>query len=77
MTKIKLELITNLHMLIFFQKRREDRFFYISNRCSKAKNNNLKFYDLKQESKHIICLDANNLYGLQRLNFFQQVNSNG
>ena len=36
---------------------------YISNRCSKANNKYLKYYDSKQESKHIIYLDANNLYG--------------
>ena len=36
---------------------------YISNRHSKAKNKCLKSYDPKQESKYIIYLDANNLYG--------------
>ena len=36
---------------------------YISNRHSKASNKYLKSYDPKQESKHIIYLDANNLYG--------------
>ena len=36
---------------------------YISNRYSKANNNYLKYYDPKHESKHIIYLDANNLYG--------------
>ena len=36
---------------------------YISNRCSKASNKYLKSYNPKQESKHIIYLDANNFYG--------------
>ena len=36
---------------------------YISNRYSKVNNKYLKSYDQKQESKHIIYLDANNLYG--------------
>ena len=36
---------------------------YISNRYRKATNKYFKSYDPKQESKHIICLDANNLYG--------------
>ena len=36
---------------------------YISNRYSKANNKYLKSFDPKQESKHIIYLDANNLYG--------------
>ena len=35
--------------------------FIIDN--SKANNKYLKFYDLKQELKHIIYLHANNLYG--------------
>ena len=35
---------------------------YICNRYSKAKKY-LKSYDPKQESKHIIYLDTNNLYG--------------
>ena len=36
---------------------------YISKRYSKINNKYLKSYDSKQESKHIIYLDANNLYG--------------
>ena len=36
---------------------------YISNKFSKAKNKYLKSYDLKKESKHIIQLDTNKLYG--------------
>ena len=36
---------------------------YISNRYSKANNKYLKSYDPKQESKHIMYLEANNLYG--------------
>ena len=35
----------------------------ISNRYSKANNKYLKSYDPKEESKHIIYLVANNLYG--------------
>ena len=36
---------------------------YISNRYSEANNKYLEYYDPKQESKHIIYLDGNNLYG--------------
>ena len=39
------------------------RVSYISKRYSKAKNKYLESYDPKQESKHIIYLGANNLYG--------------
>ena len=40
-----------------------DGVFYISKRFSKANNKILKSYDPKQESKHIMYLDTNNLYG--------------
>ena len=36
---------------------------YISNRYSKSNNKYLKTCDPKEEPKHIIYLDANNLYG--------------
>ena len=52
MTKVELELIPS-----------RGGFSYIYNRYSKASNKYLKSYDPKQESKHIIYLDVNNLYG--------------
>ena len=36
---------------------------YISKRYSKANNKYLKSYDSKQESKQIIYLNTNNIYG--------------
>ena len=62
-TKIKLQLITDPDMYIIFEKDTRDGISYISNRYSKTNNKNLKSSDPKQESKHIIYLDANNLYG--------------
>ena len=59
--KSELELIPDLDMYIFFRKGTRE-IPYISNRYSKANNKYLKSYDLKQESKHIIYLDANDLY---------------
>ena len=53
-TKIELELI---------QKGTRGEISYISNRYSKANNKYLKSYDPKQESKHIIYLGMNSLYG--------------
>ena len=50
---------------------------YKPNRYSKANNKYLKYYDLKQEWKHIICLDTNKYMAMQCLNFFHQVGSNG
>ena len=63
MTKVKLELILDSDMYIFFEKGMRGGVSYISNRYSKANNKYLKSYDPKQESKHIIYFDANNLYG--------------
>ena len=63
MTKIKFELITDPDMYIFFEKGTRGGNSYIPNRYSKANNKYLKSYNPKQESKHIIFLDANNLYG--------------
>ena len=61
--KSKLELITDPDMFIFFKKGARGGISYISNRYSKANNEYLKSYHPKQESKHIIYIDANNLYG--------------
>ena len=50
-------------MYKLFKKGTRGGISYISNRYSKANNKYLKSYDLKQVSKHIIYLDANNIYG--------------
>ena len=50
-------------MYIFFGKDMRGGVSYISNNYSKANNKYLKFYDPKQESKHIIYLVVNNLCG--------------
>ena len=63
MTKIKFELISYPDMYIFFYKGTRCGISYIYNKYSKANNKYSKSYDPKQESKHIIYLDANNLYG--------------
>ena len=73
MTKIKLERIPDLGMYIFFEKRTRVGISYIANRYSKANNKYLKCYDQKRESKHIIYLDANNLYGYSVSKFFRTV----
>ena len=70
MKKIDPELITDPDMYVFFEKDTRDGISYISNRFSKAKNKYLKTYNPKQESKHIIYLDANNLYGYAISKFF-------
>ena len=63
MTKVELELIPDSEMYIFFEKGTRGGVSYIYNRSSKANSKYLKSYNKKQESKHIIYLDTNNLYG--------------
>ena len=63
MTKVELELITDPDMYIFFEKGMRGGVSYISNKYSKANIKYLESYDPKQESKDMIYLDANNLYG--------------
>ena len=63
MTKIRLTLIPDPDMYIFFVKVTIGRIFNISNRYSKGNNRYFKYYDPKPESKYIIYLDTNNLYG--------------
>ena len=73
MTKVELELIPDANMFLFFGKGITDGVSYISKRYSKASNKYLKSDDPKEELKHIIYLDANNLC----INFFQLLDSNG
>ena len=63
MTKFELELIPDFDMCMFFEKSTRGGISYISNRYSKSNIKYVKSYDPKEEAKHIIYLDANNLYG--------------
>ena len=63
MTDIKLELITDIDMYQFIEKGMRGGISYIANRYSKANNKYMKKYDNKTQSKYIMYLDANNLYG--------------
>ena len=69
MGKVELELIPYPNMHIFFEKGTRIGVAYIFNRYSKANNKYLKSYDSKQESKHIIYLATNNLYGYAMFKF--------
>ena len=70
MIKVKLELISDP------EKDMRGGVSYIFNRHSKVNNKYLKSYDPKQESKHIINLDANSMY-MRILSFFQRAATNG
>ena len=63
MTKYEIEISnSNAGMYLFFKKSMRGGIFCISNRCSKLKN--------KQESEHIVYLDANNLDDYAMTKFF-------
>ena len=63
LTKIEFKIIPVPGMYILFEEGTRGWISYISNRCSKANKKNLKSYEPKQESKDIIYLEGNNLYG--------------
>ena len=63
MIKVELKLISDSDMFVFFEKGTRSGVSYVSNRHSKTNNKYLKSYEPEQESKHIVYLDANNLYG--------------
>ena len=69
MTNVKL--IPDPDLYIFFEKGMRSRVSDIFNRYIKANNTYLKPYYPKQESKHIIYLDGNNLYGYAMSNFLR------
>ena len=56
---------------MFFEKSRKGGICYISERYSKTNDKYLKSYDPKQESKHIIYLNLNNLYSYAMPKFIQ------
>ena len=52
--KIKLEIVPDPDMYVFFEKGTRGQISYISNRYRKASNKYLKLYGAKKESKHTI-----------------------
>ena len=70
MTKTKFELVPDPDMYKLLEKGTRDAVSYISISYCEVNNKYLKSYYPKQELKHIINLDTNNLYGYAKFNFF-------
>ena len=63
MTKINLDLISDLDQQLFIEKGMRGGISYIAHRHALANNKYMKNYDPEVESSYIMYLDANNLYG--------------
>ena len=61
MTKVELDLISDVDMHLFFEQGMRGGVSYISKRCNKA-NKYLTPCDPKKPTKYVTYLDKNNLY---------------
>ena len=62
-TRTEVELISDTDMRLFIEKGMRGGISYIAKRHCKPNNKYIECYDSSKESKFIIYLDANNLYG--------------
>ena len=63
MSKINLELITDVDQQLFIEKGMRGGISYIAHRHAEANNKYMSSYNPKEESSYIMYLDANNIYG--------------
>ena len=63
MTKINLDLISDVNAQLFIEKGMRGGISYIAHRHAVANNKYMKNYNPERESSYIMYLDANNLYG--------------
>ena len=62
-TKLKLELLTDIEMLLMIEKGIRGRIFHAIYRHDKANNKYMKNYNKDITSSYLMYLDANNLHG--------------
>ena len=63
MTKVNLDLISDVDMQLFIEKGMRGGISYIAHRHPQANNPYMKNYNPEKEISYIMYLDANNLYG--------------
>ena len=63
MTGVQLELLSDVNMLLMFEKGIRGGISIISNRYGEANNKYMKGFNKNKLSKYLMYLDANNLYG--------------
>ena len=62
-TKVKLELLTDIEMLLMVEKETRGGICQAIHRYAKANNKYMNNYDKDIISSYLLYLDANNLYG--------------
>ena len=66
-TEVKLELLTDIDMILMIEKGIKNEICHAIHRYAKANNKYMKNYDKRIESSYIEYLDAKNLYGWRML----------
>ena len=66
MTKINLDLITDIDMQLYIEKGMRGGISYIAHRHVVANNKYMENYNEREESRYIMYLDANNLWAMSK-----------